>query len=161
MAKLSCWAVRGAGLGVGRLSSRSRALQKRPCENPADHKFVVPRKAGTRRQPTEIPRFPLSRERRKARKRRIREIGLPPLTRRMGVPSGFTLGLRFEAFVKGLVQRGRYNNASEVVRTHAGKARQRVGNANRRPPVDPTESRRGRRRRRRFGGWSHPAGWRR
>ena len=30
--------------------------------------------------------------------------------------SSFTLGLRFEAFVKGLVQSGRYNNASEVVR---------------------------------------------
>ena len=32
------------------------------------------------------------------------------------MPSSFTLGLRFEAFVKGLVQSGRYNNASEVVR---------------------------------------------
>jgi antitoxin ParD1/3/4 len=32
------------------------------------------------------------------------------------MPSSFTLGLQFEAFVKGLVQSGRYNNASEVVR---------------------------------------------
>jgi Arc/MetJ-type ribon-helix-helix transcriptional regulator len=32
------------------------------------------------------------------------------------MPSRFTLGLRFEAFVKVLVQSGRYNNASEVVR---------------------------------------------
>jgi antitoxin ParD1/3/4 len=30
--------------------------------------------------------------------------------------SSFTLGSRFEAFVRGLVQSGRYNNASEVVR---------------------------------------------
>ena len=32
------------------------------------------------------------------------------------MPSSYTLGTRFEAFVKGLVESGRYNNASEVVR---------------------------------------------
>jgi antitoxin ParD1/3/4 len=32
------------------------------------------------------------------------------------MPSSYTLGSRFEAFVKGLVASGRYNNASEVVR---------------------------------------------
>jgi antitoxin ParD1/3/4 len=32
------------------------------------------------------------------------------------MPSSYTLGARFEAFVKGLVASGRYNNASEVVR---------------------------------------------
>ena len=32
------------------------------------------------------------------------------------MPSGYTLGARFEAFVKELVASGRYNNASEVVR---------------------------------------------
>ena len=32
------------------------------------------------------------------------------------MPSSFTLGLQLEAFVKGLVRSGRYNNASEVVR---------------------------------------------
>ena len=32
------------------------------------------------------------------------------------MPSSYTLGGRFEAFVKELVQSGRYNNASEVVR---------------------------------------------
>ena len=30
--------------------------------------------------------------------------------------SSYTLGARFETFVKGLVESGRYNNASEVVR---------------------------------------------
>jgi antitoxin ParD1/3/4 len=33
-----------------------------------------------------------------------------------GMPSSYTLGARFEAFVKTLVATGRYNNASEVVR---------------------------------------------
>jgi antitoxin ParD1/3/4 len=32
------------------------------------------------------------------------------------MPSSYTLGARFEGFVKGLVESGRYNNASEVVR---------------------------------------------
>jgi antitoxin ParD1/3/4 len=32
------------------------------------------------------------------------------------MPSSYTLGARFEALVKGLVESGRYNNASEVVR---------------------------------------------
>ena len=32
------------------------------------------------------------------------------------MPSSYTLGSRFEAFVKGLVDSGRYNTASEVVR---------------------------------------------
>jgi antitoxin ParD1/3/4 len=32
------------------------------------------------------------------------------------MPSSYTLGSRFEAFVKGLVETGRYNNASEVLR---------------------------------------------
>lgn len=32
------------------------------------------------------------------------------------MPSSYTLGTRFEAFVRGLVESGRYNNASEVVR---------------------------------------------
>ena len=32
------------------------------------------------------------------------------------MPSSYTLGARFEAFVKGLVESGRYNNASEVMR---------------------------------------------
>jgi antitoxin ParD1/3/4 len=32
------------------------------------------------------------------------------------MPSSYTLGARFEAFIKGLVENGRYNNASEVVR---------------------------------------------
>lgn len=32
------------------------------------------------------------------------------------MPSNYTLGLHFEAFVKGLVESDRYNNASEVVR---------------------------------------------
>lgn len=32
------------------------------------------------------------------------------------MPSSYTLGLRFEAFVKELVASGRYNNASEVLR---------------------------------------------
>lgn len=32
------------------------------------------------------------------------------------MPSSYTLGSRFEALVKGLVESGRYNNASEVVR---------------------------------------------
>jgi len=33
-----------------------------------------------------------------------------------GMPSSYTLGARFESFVKELVESGRYNNASEVVR---------------------------------------------
>jgi antitoxin ParD1/3/4 len=32
------------------------------------------------------------------------------------MPSSYTLGVRFETFVKQLVESGRYNNASEVVR---------------------------------------------
>jgi len=32
------------------------------------------------------------------------------------MPSSYTLGARFETFVKQLVESGRYNNASEVVR---------------------------------------------
>ncbi|HEV7994648.1 MAG TPA: type II toxin-antitoxin system ParD family antitoxin [Stellaceae bacterium] len=32
------------------------------------------------------------------------------------MPSSYTLGSRFEAFVKALVESGRYNTASEVVR---------------------------------------------
>ena len=32
------------------------------------------------------------------------------------MPSSYTLGARFESFVKELVGSGRYNNASEVVR---------------------------------------------
>lgn len=32
------------------------------------------------------------------------------------MPSSYTLGARFEALVRGLVESGRYNNASEVVR---------------------------------------------
>jgi antitoxin ParD1/3/4 len=32
------------------------------------------------------------------------------------MPSSYTLGARFEAFIKGLVENGRYNNASEVLR---------------------------------------------
>jgi antitoxin ParD1/3/4 len=32
------------------------------------------------------------------------------------MPSSYTLGLRFETFVKGMVESGRYNNASEVLR---------------------------------------------
>lgn len=32
------------------------------------------------------------------------------------MPSSYTLGPRFEAFIRGLVESGRYNNASEVVR---------------------------------------------
>lgn len=32
------------------------------------------------------------------------------------MPSSYTLGARFEVFIKGLVESGRYNNASEVVR---------------------------------------------
>jgi antitoxin ParD1/3/4 len=32
------------------------------------------------------------------------------------MPSSYTLGLRFETFVKDLVESGRYNNASEVLR---------------------------------------------
>ena len=32
------------------------------------------------------------------------------------MPSSYTLGIHFEAFIKGLVKSGRYNNASEVVR---------------------------------------------
>jgi antitoxin ParD1/3/4 len=32
------------------------------------------------------------------------------------MPSSYTLGSRFEALVKELVESGRYNNASEVVR---------------------------------------------
>src|SRR5258705_390053 len=32
------------------------------------------------------------------------------------MPSSYTLGVHFEAFIKGLVEGGRYNNASEVVR---------------------------------------------
>ena len=32
------------------------------------------------------------------------------------MPSSYTLGPRFETFIRGLVESGRYNNASEVVR---------------------------------------------
>ena len=32
------------------------------------------------------------------------------------MPGSYTLGARFEAFIQGLVESGRYNNASEVVR---------------------------------------------
>jgi antitoxin ParD1/3/4 len=32
------------------------------------------------------------------------------------MPSSYTLGSRFESFVRGLVESGRYNNASEVLR---------------------------------------------
>jgi antitoxin ParD1/3/4 len=32
------------------------------------------------------------------------------------MPSSYTLGTRFEALVRGLVESGRYNNASEVLR---------------------------------------------
>jgi antitoxin ParD1/3/4 len=32
------------------------------------------------------------------------------------MPSSYTLGIHFEAFIEGLVESGRYNNASEVVR---------------------------------------------
>jgi antitoxin ParD1/3/4 len=32
------------------------------------------------------------------------------------MPSSYTLGVHFEAFIKRLVEGGRYNNASEVVR---------------------------------------------
>jgi len=32
------------------------------------------------------------------------------------MPSSYTLGIHFEAFIKSLVKSGRYNNASEVVR---------------------------------------------
>ena len=32
------------------------------------------------------------------------------------MPSSYTLGARFESFVKELVESGRYNNASEVIR---------------------------------------------
>jgi len=32
------------------------------------------------------------------------------------MPSSYTLGAHFEALVRGLVESGRYNNASEVVR---------------------------------------------
>ena len=32
------------------------------------------------------------------------------------MPSSYTLGPHFEAFVKGLTESGRYNNASEVIR---------------------------------------------
>jgi antitoxin ParD1/3/4 len=32
------------------------------------------------------------------------------------MPSSYTLGARFESFIKELVESGRYNNASEVVR---------------------------------------------
>ena len=32
------------------------------------------------------------------------------------MPSSYTLGVHFETFIKGLVESGRYNNASEVVR---------------------------------------------
>lgn len=32
------------------------------------------------------------------------------------MPSSYTLGARFEGFVRGLVESGRYNNASEVLR---------------------------------------------
>ena len=34
----------------------------------------------------------------------------------IAMPSSYTLGARFEAFVRGLVESGRYNNASEVLR---------------------------------------------
>jgi len=34
----------------------------------------------------------------------------------IAMPSSYTLGARFEAFVRGLVENGRYNNASEVLR---------------------------------------------
>jgi antitoxin ParD1/3/4 len=34
----------------------------------------------------------------------------------IAMPSSYTLGTRFEAFVRGLVESGRYDNASEVVR---------------------------------------------
>ena len=36
------------------------------------------------------------------------------------MPSSYTLGARFEVFIKGLVESGRYNNASEVVRDACG-----------------------------------------
>ncbi len=32
------------------------------------------------------------------------------------MPSSYTLGVHFEDLIKGLVESGRYNNASEVVR---------------------------------------------
>jgi len=32
------------------------------------------------------------------------------------MPSSYTLGARFEILVRGLVESGRYNNASEVIR---------------------------------------------
>jgi antitoxin ParD1/3/4 len=32
------------------------------------------------------------------------------------MPSSYTLGIHFEALIEGLVESGRYNNASEVVR---------------------------------------------
>lgn len=32
------------------------------------------------------------------------------------MPSSYTIGAHFEGFVKGLVESGRYNNASEVLR---------------------------------------------
>lgn len=38
------------------------------------------------------------------------------LEQRRAMPSSYTLGSRFETFVKGLVESGRYNNASEVLR---------------------------------------------
>src|ERR1700686_3529178 len=35
---------------------------------------------------------------------------------RSAMPSSYTLGVHFEGLIKGLVESGRYNNASEVVR---------------------------------------------
>src|SRR5207245_1802097 len=35
---------------------------------------------------------------------------------RSAMPSSYTLGVHFAAFIKGLVESGRYNNASKVVR---------------------------------------------
>jgi hypothetical protein len=47
-----------------RTSARPSSLRKRLSGNPADGQFVVPAQAGTQGQATEIPGFPLSRERR-------------------------------------------------------------------------------------------------